>query len=119
MDFAKVQNTFKIIHERLIQVLLYIQKVVETKDVNKEEEEGQAILMTNVLELTLANKQQPKEPIRIVVPVHSDEIASEGDMVVLASLVEQPEEESDWEVKDATRNPDGKTAFFYVDHFSL
>ncbi|XP_052091203.1 uncharacterized protein LOC127728056 isoform X2 [Mytilus californianus] len=93
--------------------------IVETKEINKEEDNGTAILLTNVLELTVNNGQQPKEPIRVVKPIHDMEAVSD-DIVVLTSTTDQPEDsELDWEIRDATINPDGKSAFFYVNHFSL
>ncbi|XP_076090968.1 uncharacterized protein LOC143062971 isoform X4 [Mytilus galloprovincialis] len=92
---------------------------VETKEVNKEEENGTAILLTNVLELTVNNGQQPKEPIRVVIPIH-DQMDVSDNIVVLTSTTDQPEDsELDWEIRDATINPDGKSAFFYVNHFSF
>lgn len=108
---------------RLCNILTYIfvipSKFVETKEVNKEEENGTAILLTNVLELTVNNGQQPKEPIRVVIPIH-DQMDVSDNIVVLTSTTDQPEDsELDWEIRDATINPDGKSAFFYVNHFSL
>ncbi|CAC5381603.1 unnamed protein product [Mytilus coruscus] len=93
--------------------------IVETKEVNKEEDNGTAILLTNVLELTVNNGQQPKEPIRVVIPIH-DQAAVSDDIVVLTSTTDQPDDsELDWEIRDAMINPDRTSAFFYVNHFSF
>ena len=91
-------------------------QVVETKEVNEDEEEG-PILLTNVIDLSMSDGQQPQNDIDMKLPLHSSN--SKEEMCVLATSEEDPEDEDDWEVLEARTDQQGKAAVFKISHFSM
>jgi hypothetical protein len=72
---------------------------MDTKDVNEdEEEESGPLLMTNVIDMSMSDGQQPKQEIVMKLPIHNKGDGEE-DMCVLATSEEDPEDPEDWEVR--------------------
>ncbi|CAC5418669.1 unnamed protein product [Mytilus coruscus] len=94
--------------------------VVETKDVNIEDSESkeEAVLVTNVVDLSMSNHQQPKQPIDMKLPMHST-INDDTEIVVLTSSKEFPEEIEDWEIENAHKDSRRRSANFKIRHFSI
>lgn len=93
--------------------------VVDTKDVNEDEEdEAGPLLMTNVIDMSMSDGQQPKEEIVMKLPIHKkgDEVE---EMCVLATSEEDPDDVDDWEVIEAQTDSKGKAAVFRIKHFSI
>ena len=97
-----------------------ITKVVETKDVNVEDTESQEepVLVTNVIDLSMSNHQQPKRPIDMKLPMHS-ELDEDNEVVILSSSKEFPENMEDWEIIDGKKDNRRKCAAFQIRHFSM
>jgi hypothetical protein len=95
-------------------------QIVQTKDVNVADEESnkEAVLLTNVLDLSMSNHQQPKQPIVMKLPIHS-KVNDETEIVIFTSSKEYPEDVEDWEIIDATQDSRKKCAAFDIRHFSM
>ncbi|XP_022307089.2 uncharacterized protein LOC111113267 isoform X1 [Crassostrea virginica] len=93
--------------------------VVDTQDVNEDEEdESGPLLMTNVIDMSMSDGQQPKEEIVMKLPIHNKG-GVEEEMCVLATSEEDPDDEDDWEIIEAERDAKGKAAVFRIKHFSI
>ena len=94
--------------------------IVQTKDVNVADEESneEALLLTNVLDLSMSNHQQPKQPIVMKLPIHAT-VNNETEIVIFTSSKEYPEDVEDWEIIDATQDSRKKCAAFDIRHFSI
>ena len=90
---------------------------MDTKEVNKEESEGD-VLMTSVLDISMSNGQQPKHEIEIKIPLHC-KLSANDEVVVLATSHGSPSSVDDWEVMDAKTDESGKAASFKINHFSM
>ena len=68
----------------------------------------------------MSNKQQPKQPIDMKLPMHGS-ISDGTDIAILASSKEFPEDLEDWEVLDAKkgRRRNLNVANFQIRHFSM
>ena len=62
-----------------------------------EEDESGPLLMTNVIDMSMSDGQQPKEEIVMKLPIHNKG-GVEEEMCVLATSEEDPDDEDDWEV---------------------
>lgn len=77
-------------------------KVVDTNDVNEDEEdESGPLLMTNVIDMSMSDGQQPKEEIVMKLPIHKKGNEVE-EMCVLATSEEDPDDVDDWEVESTS-----------------
>ncbi|KAK3108572.1 hypothetical protein FSP39_011015 [Pinctada imbricata] len=92
--------------------------VVETKDVNEDEESG-PILMTNVIDMSMSDGQQPNKGIDMKLPIHSKDQNDVLDLCVLATSEEEPDDIDDWEIIEAKPDKSGKAAVFKIEHFSI
>ncbi|XP_061185998.1 uncharacterized protein LOC133194068 [Saccostrea echinata] len=93
--------------------------VVDTKDVNEDEvDETGPLLMTNVIDMSMSDGQQPKEEIVMKLPIHQKG-GEEEEMCVLATSEEYPDDADDWEIIEAQKDPKGKAAVFRIKHFSI
>nr|XP_011419769.2 uncharacterized protein LOC105322636 isoform X3 [Crassostrea gigas] len=93
--------------------------VVDTNDVNEDEEdESGPLLMTNVIDMSMSDGQQPKEEIVMKLPIHKKGNEVE-EMCVLATSEEDPDDVDDWEVIEAQTDSKGKAAVFKIKHFSI
>ncbi|XP_062591473.1 uncharacterized protein LOC134252956, partial [Saccostrea cucullata] len=93
--------------------------VVDTKDVNEDEvDETGPLLMTNVIDMSMSDGQQPKEEIVMKLPIHQKG-GEEDEMCVLATSEEDPDDADDWEIIEAQRDPKGRAAVFRIKHFSI
>ncbi|XP_062585482.1 uncharacterized protein LOC134247159 [Saccostrea cucullata] len=93
-------------------------KVMESSEANNDEAESTGpLILTNVIDLTISDKQQPKKEIAVKLPIHH----SQGDeeMCVLATSQDEPDDADDWEVLDAMTDPSSKTTTFKINHFSV
>lgn len=68
----------------------------------------------------MSNHQQPKQPIDMKLPMHSN-VDEGADIVILSSSKEYPEEAEDWEIVDAKkgRRRHLNVAAFQIRHFSM
>lgn len=90
---------------------------MDTKEVNEEENAGD-ILMTNVIDISMSDGQQPKQEIGLKIPIHHK--MDEGDeMVILATSKESPNGIEDWKILEAEMDASGKAATFKIKHFSM
>ncbi|CAG2253871.1 unnamed protein product [Mytilus edulis] len=94
--------------------------VLETKDVNiaVADPSKEVILVTNIIDISMSNHQQPKKPIDIKLPTHSM-INDDNEIVVLTSSKEYPEEIKDWKIIAAKRDSRHRSASFKITHFSI
>ncbi|XP_063421593.1 uncharacterized protein LOC134706512 [Mytilus trossulus] len=94
--------------------------VVETKDVNTEDADSmeEAVLVTNVIDLSMSNHQQPKQPIDMKLPMHST-LNEDTEIVILTSSKEFPDEIEDWEIETAQKDSRRRSANFKIRHFSI
>ena len=83
---------------------------------NEDEEEG-PILLTNVINLSMSDGQQPQNDIDMKLPLHSSN--SDEEMRVLATSEDDPDDETNWEVLEASTDQQGKAAMFKISHFSM
>ncbi|CAC5418668.1 unnamed protein product [Mytilus coruscus] len=92
--------------------------VVETKDVSIDDgvSNREAFIVTNVIDLSMSNHQQPKQPIDVKLPMHST-TNEDNDIVILTSSKEYPEKIKDWEIIEAKK--DKNRASFRISHFSI
>ncbi|XP_048753811.2 uncharacterized protein LOC125665218 isoform X2 [Ostrea edulis] len=94
--------------------------VMETKDVNEDEDdESEPLLMTNVFDMSMSDGQQPKKDIVMKLPIHYNWIDGEAEMCVLATSEEDPEDPDDWEIIHALKDFKGRAAVFKISHFSI
>ncbi|XP_048753803.2 uncharacterized protein LOC125665215 isoform X3 [Ostrea edulis] len=94
--------------------------VMDTKDVNEDEEdESGPLLMTNVIDMSMSDGQQPKEEIVMKLPIHNKGDDKEAEMCVLATSEEDPDDPDDWEIIHAEKDSKGKAAVFKIKHFSI
>lgn len=107
------QNTFDTPGDLLFNI-------VQTKDVNVADDESneEAVLLTNVLDLSMSNHQQPKQPIDMKLPIHST-VNGDTEIVIFASSKEYPENVEDWEIIDARQDSRKNCAAFEIRHFSI
>lgn len=74
-------------------------KVVYTNDVNEDDEcEFGPLLLTNVIEMSMSDGQQPKKEIVMKLPIQKKGNNVE-EMCVLATSEEDPDDVDDWEVE--------------------
>ncbi|XP_063421595.1 uncharacterized protein LOC134706513 isoform X2 [Mytilus trossulus] len=94
--------------------------VLETKDVNiaVTDPNKEVTLVTNIIEISMSNHQQPKKPIDIKLPTHSM-INDDNEIVILTSSKEYPEEIKDWKIIAAQRDSRHRSASFKITHFSI
>lgn len=76
------------------------------------------MLLTNVLDLSMSNHQQPKQPIDMKLPIHST-VNEDTEIVIFASSKEYPENVEDWEIIDARQDSRKNCAAFEIRHFSM
>ncbi|XP_048753807.2 uncharacterized protein LOC125665217 [Ostrea edulis] len=94
--------------------------VMDTKDVNEDEEdESGPLLMTNVIDMSMSDGQQPKEEIVMKLPIHNKGDDEDGEVCMLATSEEDPEDPEDWEIIHAEKDSKGKAAVFKIKHFSI
>ncbi|XP_056008457.1 uncharacterized protein LOC130051120 [Ostrea edulis] len=97
-----------------------IHYVKDTKDVNEDEDdESGPLLMTNVIDMSMSDGQQPKEEIVMKLPIHNKGDDKEAEMCVLATSEEDPDDPDDWEIIHAEKDSKGKAAVFKIKHFSI
>lgn len=94
--------------------------VVETKDLNGDADDSdeEPSLVTNVLDLSMSNHEQPKKPIDMKLPMHA-KVDENAEIVILASSKEYPEKMEDWEIVEAKKDGRKKCAAFKIKHFSI
>lgn len=93
--FYKKISDFDVVNACKISLFF---KVVDTNDVNEDEEdESGPLLMTNVIDMSMSDGQQPKEEIVMKLPIHKKGNEVE-EMCVLATSEEDPDDVDDWEV---------------------
>ncbi|KAK3099327.1 hypothetical protein FSP39_002691, partial [Pinctada imbricata] len=92
--------------------------VLETKDVNEEEESG-SILMTNVIDMSMSDEQQPHKSIDMKLPIHSKDKNDVLDMCILATSKEDLDGTDDWEIIEARPEESGNAVLFKIEHFSM
>ncbi|XP_052094912.1 uncharacterized protein LOC127730521 isoform X6 [Mytilus californianus] len=94
--------------------------VLETKNVNIVDAESnkEVIIVTNIIDISMSNHQQPKKPIDMKLPTHST-INDDNEIVILTSSKEFPEEIKDWKIIAAKRDSRHRSASFKITHFSI
>ncbi|VDI84214.1 Hypothetical predicted protein [Mytilus galloprovincialis] len=91
--------------------------ISETKAWNHEENEvDDPVLFTNAIDLTMLNHSQPLKPVKLTLPVHSED-QNNDDIIILMSDKEEPEE-NEWEICNNVDIP-GKFITFDVNHLSV
>lgn len=94
-------------------------KVVDTNDVNEDEEdESGPLLMTNVIDMSMSDGQQPKEEIVMKLPIHKKGNEVE-EMCVLATSEEDPDDVDDWEVESTSNQLNSRLIFATVSNCGL
>lgn len=91
--------------------------VCETKSLNADEPDiTEPLLITNVLDLTMDNGQQPKKAIKLKIPVHT---TTDKEFVLFSCHKEYPEGDEDWEISEISSQHTGKLISFDVTQFSF
>ncbi|XP_048754332.2 uncharacterized protein LOC125665632 [Ostrea edulis] len=94
-------------------------KVLDSNDANNDEEEATGpLVLTNVIDMTVSDGQQPQKELVIRLPLHYGD-QEEQDVCVLATSLEEADDEKDWEVLEAETDSAGKTATFKINHLSV